>query len=88
MKQERVNELLENAKYTFAKSMPTIPHEYTLRTNWNEGEFIEVASFINRNGTVAYFYGRPYRYYFFNGYKYWTVGKIIDEATLINREKL
>lgn len=31
MTNEKIEGLLENAIYTFAKSMPNIPHEYTLK---------------------------------------------------------
>ena len=47
MTSEDVARILFAQTWTFAKSMPTIPHEYTLRRKWkSDEEFATVVEFI------------------------------------------
>lgn len=82
-----IDELLAKATYQFAKTMPGIPHDYTLKQNWNPDEFEQVVAYIRKHGQPAKFYSKTYIYYYANGYKYWTMGSPIEETILINREK-
>lgn len=76
---ETVNKLLSQAKYVFAKSMPTIPHEYSNRYNWeNDKDFCDVVQWIRDNGVKEKFGNKYYTYYYFNGYKYWTMGNLLS----------
>ena len=92
MHQKWARALLKKQHYKFAKTMPQNPHAYTLRKNWEDGELFEaVVQFIRDNGQKE-FWGwgrarRPYMYYYFDGYKYWTMGAPLHETILINRAK-
>lgn len=83
-----IGNALLNQKWIFAKTMPKIPHEYTLRKNWgNDSDFVDVVNFIRSYGYVEHFAGRPYTYLDVNGFSYWTMGAPVSETTLINRRK-
>lgn len=88
MNKADVDKYLRKAKYNFAKSMPEIPHYYTLIKDWgNKEAFLEVVKFIRENGTEGSFYSRKFVYYFADGWKYWTMDADPNDTILINREK-
>ena len=87
MNEKELTEELEKVKWTFAKSMPTIPHEYTLRKNMPDELFVDMVVAIRALGVVEYFWKKPYTYFYANGYKYWTMGNPLEDTTLINRAK-
>lgn len=82
MKSE-IDDLLKEAPFRFAKTMPTMPHWYILEKEYG-GRFVEIVDFINQNGVAETFYSRTYTYYYANGYKYWAM-KITDGTGIINR---
>lgn len=78
--------MLESASWKFAKSMPGIPHFYTLRNTWESSrQFDNVVQLIRYFGYDTKFYSRMYRYWDCNGYHHWTMGEPIHETLLINR---
>lgn len=42
----------------------------------------EITEAINDHGEVSEFKGRKYRYFIFEGYKYWRIGGIINRACM------
>lgn len=90
----KVNQLLNIADFKFAKSMPTIPHEYSLRETWsNDKDFCDVVKFIRENGVKEKFFKKTYIYYYFNGYKYWTLGNELSyhdkrKTFVLNRARI
>ncbi len=85
---EKIKNLLLNAKWIYAKSMPKFPHEYTLRKNWDNDDFIKCVLFIRKNGYIKHFYKIKYTYYNIENKCYWTMGNPIDKTLLINRALL
>ena len=91
---EKITKILNSVKFTFAKSMPKFPHEYTLRKDWDDDKmFCDVAHYIRNNGKKEYWGGKNYIYLYLYGYKYWTMGNIISytdkrKTILINRVKI
>lgn len=78
--------ILEEQDWIFAKTMPTMPHWYTLRKAWErETDFIKAVQLIRQHGIVKHFKGRPYTYFQANGHEYWTMGAPIEKTILINR---
>ncbi len=88
MTKEKLETLLKEAQYTFAKTMPKNPHFYTLRTTWNDQDFIDVVKYIRKYGEKQRYYKKIYIYYYLDGYKYWTMGDPINETILINKAKV
>jgi len=83
---EQIEAMLLGNKWTFAKTMPTNPHEYTLRKNWeNDLDFIKAVQFIRDNGYSLSWWGRLYTCYDLDGKRYWTMGDPMETTRLINR---
>ena len=90
---ERIEQLLAAHPWRVAKTMPKIPHEYTLRLLWaNDEDFIWAVEYIRRVGYEARFGGRVFVYYDIAEHQYFpcdgvTRGPLEDRGTvsLINR---
>lgn len=89
-KRQRVETFLKNAIYREATSAryKQHPHSYTLRANWNDKEFIEVVKYMRKNSVIGYFFKFKQKYFYLDGYKYWTMGYGLDQTKLINKAKL
>jgi len=74
-------------KWTFAKSMAHIPHEYVVRQGPGDAAFVNAVLFIRAHGRAEKFFKKSYTYFYCDGWKYWTMGNPIDETTIINRAK-
>lgn len=86
MTEEQFVDWIEAHPWKFAKTMPQIPHFYTLRyTARDADEFESAVQFIRDNGYTGRFGRTDYRYYDVNGWKYWTMGAPIKETILVNR---
>ena len=77
--------LVDDSKWTFAKTMPKWAHEYIVRENVDENLFIQLVQHIRANGYEGKFYSKTIIYYDHDGLVYWTMGAPVDETTLINR---
>lgn len=89
MTEEKVRELFNSHEFKFAKTMPKIPHYYTLIDNWeNKQDWFELVDYIKKNSVVEKFYSKDYLYYYLDGYKYWVMDEHTHETTLINRAKV
>jgi hypothetical protein len=88
MSDDEIRNFVGAHRWTFAKSMPKTPHEYTLRRNARDDtEFVAVVQEIRRRGEQRFFGSRQYVYFDLEGYEYWTMGAPLDETILINRAK-
>lgn len=94
MNEKLIHKLLDKAVFVYAKTMPNIPHEYTLRRTWkNDNDFVKVVIYIRLHGVKERYYKKHYIYYYYNGYKYWTMGCPLHNCDktgtiLINRAKI
>lgn len=80
---------LWKTKFTFAKSMPNIPHEWSARHEWHSDEaFEDIVMYIRENGVKEKFWKKEYIYFYANGYKYWTMGNPLHITKIINRAKV
>lgn len=80
---------ISSSSWRFAKTMPLIPHEYTLRKNAGSEEAFEAAvTFIRENGYTEYFGRNSYRYLNVDGWRYWSMGYPVNETTVINRARV
>lgn len=78
--------LIESHPFQYAKTMPSMPHFYTLRKNWpNDYDFEDVVAFIRKHGYEGTFGRTTYKYLNLNGYRYWTMPGSIAKCILINR---
>ena len=90
-KEPRILINLRSAEYKFAKTMPHIPHYYTVGKNWDDfKEFIWTANYVANNGILQKFFKnqmQPRRYFYLDGWRYWVMDKDPNDAAIINRER-
>lgn len=83
---EQVSELLQAHPFRFAKTMPLIPHYYTLRKEWKDPmQFEAVVQAIRDLGYEGKFGNAKYKYLDVDGWHYWTMGAPVGATILINR---
>ncbi|HUV66266.1 MAG TPA: hypothetical protein VMW24_20410, partial [Sedimentisphaerales bacterium] len=94
MTREELTKHLEAHEYQFAKTMPQIPHWYTLRKKWEDGKvFEEVVQAIRDLGEIRPWPAPPkkarYRHTYFDAgeWSYWSMGAPLEKTILINRAK-
>lgn len=83
---------LLRAKFTFAKTMPEMPHSYTLRKNWVDADFVRAVELIRKYGYKRRFKNEDYLSFDILGESYWTMGAPINlnghpHTLLINKAK-
>ena len=72
--------------WTFAKTMPWIPHEYTRRGQSPTEDFEAMVERIRAHGyREEWRSGRVFVYLDVDGWKYWTMGNPLPETSIINR---
>jgi len=83
-----IEKILENKDWTFAKTMPYIPHWWSRRIDWKDDSlFNQVVMYIRDKGKKQTFGKKNYIYYYAGIWKYWTMGNSLVETEIINRAK-
>lgn len=83
---EDVEKALLSKQWTFAKTMPQNPHEYTLRKKWTgDVPFEAVVQFIRDHGYKVRFGRSDYMCFDIGEHRYWTMGAPLSDTILINR---
>ena len=80
-------DFVASASWRFAKTMPRIPHEYTVRGETPDDEFEAFVEYIRQHGYQAPFGKSVYTYLNLGQWKYWTMGASTKETTIINRAR-
>ena len=76
-------------EWTFAKSMPFIPHWYVVLKNCRDvDEFFKACWLIRNYDEVRKFGKRSFIYMDLDGYSYWTMDELIEDTTIINRARI
>ena len=76
---------VNEARWTFAKTMPVWPHEYIVRDRVDQQLFVDLVQHIRNHGRDGKFYDKDLVYYEEAGLVYWTMGAPIVETTIVNR---
>lgn len=86
---QEIKDFISSHNWTFAKSMPFIPHWYVVLKNCRDkDEFFNVCQIIRDCGTPRKFGKRTFIYLDLDGYSYWTMDEKIEDTTIINRAKI
>ena len=89
---EKMSSFVNRVDWVNAKTYEKkAPHSYVVKDNLNDEDkkiFEEVVAFIRDNGIPEKFYKTYFIYYYYGGYKYWTMGNPIEQTKIINRAKI
>ena len=82
-----IKKAISENRFTFAKTMAHNPHEYAIRTKWNDGTitFNEMLEFMRVNHKLERFGQRMYRVSVIDGVRYWTMGGADAITIILNR---
>lgn len=84
-----IEKALESQKWTFAKTMAKIPHEWVHMKTWRANITMpQIARYIQDYGYTKKFYNKEYKYLNVGGYCYWTMDFPLSKTDLINRAKI
>jgi len=74
---------VESQRFTFASTMPRIPHYYVLlRRSTNPDMHLRVVEWIRRVGEPRRWHGKVHHYWTFGHYEYWAMQ---PQETILNR---
>lgn len=74
--------------WTFARSMPKVPHWYVLRSRSDPGEFDRARAYVEGHGRLGRWHRKaPNHYLDLDGFRYWVLEGRNDEVVL-NRERI
>ena len=73
------------APWRFAITMQDVPHSYTVRGQTPDEQFEAFVHFIRNHGQMATYGNFQTTYLKLGQHKYWTMGELVEETTIINR---
>jgi len=83
-----IQDFIEHSRWKYAKSMPQMPHWYTLRKNaQDEAAFERFVMHIRQVGYKERFGKTTYTYLNVGEWKYWTMGFPLASTILVNRAR-
>lgn len=87
---EQIHVALEAAEWKFAKSMPEVPHYYTMIHQWEDRRlFKQIAASIHLRGEMMRWGRLPAKPYLDLGeWRYWHMDRESIKTVLINRERI
>ncbi len=78
---DKIKDFILKTDWTFAKTMPDIPHYYVVRDSLSKSDkiiFDDFNIFIEKHGYTARFFSKKYTYYNIDKYKYWVIENILN----------
>ena len=86
---QEMQAFIEGHTWTFAKSMPKVPHFYVVREKCRtDDEFVEAVKYIRKYGVPRPFFRKTYIYFDLDGWSYWTMGNSLEITKIINRAEI
>lgn len=84
------DEFLQRASWNWAKTYAAFaPHWYVVREQFRDDiTFRKVVEYMRENSVTEDFHGKPFSYFYHNGYKYWTMGNPVEQTRIINRARV
>jgi hypothetical protein len=86
---DELREAVAGLTWTFAKTMPHIPHWYIVRSPANETIYAELFNAIHERGYTAKFGSAKYKYLELgDGFKYWAMTTNLAVSKILNRDEV
>ena len=88
--EEYAKSLIAKVHWIWAKTYPSIPHEYIVRgkCGLSDDEFLYLVMAQREYGVHEQWHKYNFPYLYVNGYKYWTMGDAIEDTVILNRQKV
>ncbi len=86
--EEKLRSFISRQSWIFAKTYADrAPHEYVVRhkINGTDEDFMKIVNYIQEYGITMYFWNRPNKYIFLDGWQYWAMGDEDGNITVLNR---
>lgn len=83
-----IKSVIERLEFVFAKSMPKIPHYYTVKDESNKEDYEELFLYILKHGVYKKFWKQTYKYLTIGNYEYWVMSEDITVSKIINRREV
>jgi len=81
--------IIRRLPWRFAKTMPDIPHQYTVRSPETEDDYVALFQAIMSDGVLEAYKGRKKRYlYPGDAFKYWAMTTALFHSRVINRMRI
>jgi hypothetical protein len=81
--------IIGRLSFRVAKTLPHIPHEYTVRSPETEADYVALFEAIQRDGVFERYAGRKKKYlYPGDGRKYWAMTTHLPSSRVINRMRI
>ena len=87
LEEASAEEFIAKAKWTFAKTMPKWPHEYTVRYQNNPSEFEGFVRYIKHAGVYCKKTYWTRIYLDIGEWYYWTMESTVERTRIINRAR-
>lgn len=86
---DKLRSMIARCEWTFAKTMPQCPHEYIVRGKCplSDEEFVFFVNMQREHGVEERWGEYNFPYLYIDDYKYWTMGALLENTTVINRAK-
>lgn len=86
---DKLRLLIGRCRWTFAKTMPTVPHEYIVRNKCplSNEEWLYIVDMQRRYGIHEVWGNYNWPYLHVDGFKYWTMGDTYENTVIINRTR-
>jgi len=84
-----IRQIIDALSFRVAKTVPEIPHEYTVRSLENEAAYMALFEAIQEHGVFERWKRRKERYlYPGDGWKYWAMTSAVWHSRIINRMRI
>ena len=86
-----IEDVVAKLSWRFAKSMPKIPHWYTVRQRKDaelNALYCRLFQHIAENFYLQRFFNKEYKYCNIGEFKYWIMADDVKDSTIINRARL
>jgi hypothetical protein len=89
MPNDKALSIIPRLSFRFAKTMPQTPHEYTVRSEATEEDYVALYHTVTQDGVDERYNGRKKKYlYPGDGWKYWAMTTHLPSSRILNRQRI
>jgi hypothetical protein len=89
MPNDKALSIISRLSFRFAKTMPEVPHEYTVRSDETEEDYVALYHRIAEDGILDSYNGGKNKYlYPGDRWKYWAMTTHLPSSRVLNRQRI